>query len=128
MNTKRAYDIRQTTTAFLRGCFSYARAFGLPSATMEATRRARIAGLPQGTPRWVKSYLEGYWARMIEDAYSTDLVFGGFIGGTFYSVHQDRDDYYEKHGIAPRDYAEDGRVTLKGHYWKSTLKPFFVAP
>jgi hypothetical protein len=80
----------------------------------------------KGCPAWVGAYVDGFSAALMESLYRDALVYGGIVDGQFYSVHRDRADYYEKHGIDPRDYADDGRVTARGHYWSSSLRPFFT--
>lgn len=117
---------RDQLTQALRDCFSHAQHFGQLSRDMEEKRREIIARVAKGAPEWVRAYADGYWRCMIDSAYRNDLVHGGFYNGKFYSTHSKRDDYYEKHGIEPGAYADDGAVTARGHYWKESLKPFFV--
>jgi len=87
--------------------------------------------LPKGVPTWVKGYADGYFARCIDELYRHELVYGGFIGERFYSTHRTRADYYEKHGIAPSQWAEGADVRLVGHYWISSVdhgtpRPFYL--
>lgn len=124
MNVTTALAKQQRLQQQLSDLYSHASHFGLSSSDMEAKRRTLLEGFTG--PRWVLSHLKGYWAARIEQAYRQDLVYGGFVGGVFRSTHRDREDYYEKHGIEPRAWAEGGLVEATGHYWKASLKPFFT--
>jgi hypothetical protein len=137
MRIKRALQIRDAGISALRSVYDHARHFGQTSEAMETARHEALGRIGIGktpTPQWVRSYLEGYWRHIVDEAYRRDLVYGGMVEGKFYSTHSDRADYYEKNGIAPSDYADDGRVQLRGHYWKPYAemahrpepKPFFV--
>lgn len=100
---------------------------GCTSAYTEQCRRTMLEANKIGNyPAWVRAYADGYWRALVDHAYRADLVYGGFVGDVFYSTHRDREDYYEKHGIEPREYADDGKVRQRGHYWKECLKPFYV--
>ena len=126
MRIERALRLRDSVISGLRDCYSAASIYGMKSADMEVKRHEVLGRLPPKTPQWVRQFADGYWRCMIDGAYRHDLVFGGIVDGQFYSTHSDRDDYYEKHGIEPCEYADDGKVTSRGHYWKRNLKPFFV--
>lgn len=126
MRIERALRLRDSIISALRDCHSSAAHFGMLSADREARRHEVLARLPPKTPAWVRQYADGYWRCLTDHAYRFELVFGGKIGEQFYSTHNDRADYYEKHGIEPREYADDGRVQQRGHYWKESLKPFFI--
>ena len=128
MRIERALKIRDAALVALKDHFACCQHFGPTSAKLEA-RRLEILELKgvNRAPHWVRSYLDGAWRIMIDNAYRHDLVFGGIVDGTFYSTHSNRPDYYEKHGIAPSDYADDGRVRARGHYWRGDpTQPFFV--
>lgn len=132
MKVEYALRLRDEVKSALRDCFSTARHFGSSSEAMETNRRNVFNRLPKDAPEWIRQYADGYWRALVDSAYERDLVYGGFVGETFYSVHSDRADYYEKHGIAPSAYAENGAVTNRGHYWKESVsyrnavQPFFV--
>ena len=127
MRIERALAVRNSAAAAYRDLFSTAQHFGLSHANMLDRRATIWECMPKKTPRWVYSYLNGVWDQLQADAYRHALVYGGKVDGAFYSTHRDRPDYYEKNGIAPRDYADDGRVKERGHYWAHNLKPFYVA-
>ncbi len=78
------------------------------------------------TPQWVRSYVDGYAKALADALYREHLIFGGWIGDVFYSTHRNRPDYYQTQGVSPAEYADDGRVTRRGHYWAHNLAPFFV--
>lgn len=126
MRIERALRLRDSVISGLRDAYSAASIYGSTSKVMEESRHKVLDRLPARTPSWVRQYADGYWRCMIDNAYRYDLVFGGMVDGQFYSTHSDRDDYYEKHGIEPREYSDDGKVTLRGHYWKRNLRPFFA--
>jgi hypothetical protein len=135
LSIDQSLKIRDKGQAALRSVFDAARHFGKTSRDMEADRRNALERIGvYKAPYWVAAYLEGYWRHIIDECYRRDLVFGGFVDGTFYSTHNDRADYYERHGIGPSEYADDGRVTLRGHYWKPEAehahrpeaRPFFI--
>ncbi len=109
----------------LHSLFSRAEHFGFTHDQM-LIERDKIYDKLKECPRWVHAYLNGVWDTLQDNAYQKDLVYGGKINGKFFSTHKNRDDYYEKHGIEPREFAGGGKVTLCGHYWSRTLKPFFT--
>jgi hypothetical protein len=47
-------------------------------------------------------------------------------GGKMYSAHSERDDYYQKHGIGPKEVYD--KATASGHYWivDGKPKPYYV--
>jgi hypothetical protein len=107
---------------------------GTPHADMHAERLKSLGYLCDKCPGWVRAYLDGHWHALIDDAYRHKLCFGGFdrVSRRFYSTHSNRADYYEKNGLDPCDYADDGRITERGHYWNRSIdegkpRPFFVA-
>ena len=111
----------------MKDIYSRATHYGLTSAAINEEVAAVWESLNAvKAPSWIKSYLEGWRAAQTDNLYREHLVFGGKVEGVFYSTHHDRTDYYEKNGIAPCDYADDGRVKDRGHYWKSNLRPFFI--
>jgi hypothetical protein len=83
-----------------------------------------------GCPVRMRTYVDGYVAALTAQLYRDDLVYGIWNGLTFYSVHRNREDYYEKH-ITVREFAElsdryEG-TRNKGHFWSHKPdKPFFV--
>jgi hypothetical protein len=117
MNIKRALAIRDDAARRLDDCYSSGKSFGSSSAALEAKRRQLLDALPATTPYWVRAYLDGYWRHVIQCAYRYHLIYGGYLDGAFRSTHSQRADYYEKHGIEPREFAESGHVQRVGHYW-----------
>jgi hypothetical protein len=114
----------------LRDLYSIACHFGPTSQELDAKARAIVYGAK--FPRYLQEYLSGYWRALTDRAYESELVFGGYLDGRFYSTWRKREDYYEKHGIAPSEYADNGRVTQRGHYWRQSIdrgtpKPFFIS-
>lgn len=125
MRIEHALRIRDVALLSLKDVFSVGQISGSLSSTIESNRR-EVLERTKKAPQWVRAYLDGYWRAMVDHAYRYDLVYGGFIGDKFYSTHNDRADYYERHGIEPREYADDGKVTRRGHYWKANGRPFFI--
>jgi hypothetical protein len=131
MKLDRAIKIQSDLLLKLKDYYSAARHYQPLSSEMNAKVGSIFRSAPKGTPGHVLSYLRGYRDALnnalYHDGYGGWLVYGGFVDGVFYSTHRDRDDYYEKHGIASADYADDGRVTARGHYWwKHGIKPYFT--
>lgn len=128
MRLNRSLAIRDRGITALADCYSASKSFGLTSAAMGNRRRETLERLGvYKAPHWVLSYLDGYWRAKIDAAYRYDLVFGAIIDGVFYSTHSDRDDYYEKNGFTAREWSDmGGWIGTRGHYWKKTLKPFFI--
>lgn len=138
MRIERALAIRNNFKSRLTSLYAHATHFGLSSDEINASYGDLRADTPQGTPSWVWAYLDGYRQALTDALYRDHLIFGGFIDGVFYSTHSDRPDYYQKHGIDPVDYADDGRVTNRGHYWdrylpvkggtydRGAFKPFYT--
>lgn len=110
----------------LREVYSRARHFGFTQDEL-LKEIVKIRENLKGAPRWALSEFTGY-DRALHDGLYEHLIYGGYVDGVFYSTHQDRPDYYQKHGIQPSEYADEGRVTNRGHYWSTTktIKPFFV--
>ena len=78
-------------------------------------------------PRWVRDYCQGF-LDCERKRIQRGLISGGFIEGIFYSTHRDREDYYAKHGIEPREWAEKyqgGQVEDSGLYWAHNTKLWF---
>jgi hypothetical protein len=139
MNTGLALKKRDAAVRQVRDLFSTALVCGMDNSTL-TIRWVNIQSTTLAKcPQWAKSFVDGYWRCMIDQAYRNDLIFGGWYlapGSTgkaaFYSTHSNRPDYYAKHGIEPSAYADDGAVFGRGHYWKRSVdegKPrvFFTA-
>jgi hypothetical protein len=111
----------------LRDVYSSARAFHYSHERLLESREKVFARFAS-CPRHVLEFARGY-ARALDDSLYVDaLVFGGIVDGVFYSTHRNRPDYYESHGMEPRDYADNGRVKNRGHYWgDDTRKPFSIS-
>ncbi len=137
MRIERALKIRAELKTRIADLYSFAHFHGLTSVEMQESCNAMLRDYPR-LPQWVTSYLDGYKQALQETLYREHLIFGGYVGDVFYSIHSNRPDYYEKHGIDPADYADNGKVTARGHYWKETvplsngtynrgIKPYFVS-
>jgi hypothetical protein len=127
MRIKRALAIRDRGLAALVSCYSSAKCFGSDSATMNDRKLELLeqTGVNKA-PFRIRSYLDGYWRALMDNAYQHDLVYGAIIGDIFYSTHRNRSDYYGSNGIEPSAFAQDN--ISKGHYWAESLKPFFIEP
>jgi hypothetical protein len=128
MRIETALSRRDSAVTRLRDMFSSAKYGGMTATDMDSRKREIAATTLKGCPSWVKTYLDGYEKALRDALYADSLMFGGYYKGVFYSTHSDRADYYGKNGIDPVDYANDGNVTGRGHYWKTTKtpKPYFV--
>lgn len=133
MRTETALKRRDRLISALRDIYSMAGCYGLASVDLHSRCQKAYATAMEGrAPQWVREYADGYRKALMDAAYRHELVFGGFVGDKFYSTHRDRPDYYEKNGIEPSAYADDGLVTRRGHYWiksvdAGTPQPFFVS-
>ncbi len=128
MRIEQALKLRDDVKHRLHDIYATAAHFGLTSQAMETNRNnmLRNSGADKA-PHWVRSYLDGYWACLIENAYRYDLMYGGKDSNdTFYSTHSSRSDYYEKQGLEAKDFADNGTIKEKGHYWVRTGKPFYI--
>jgi len=138
MRIERALAVRQMLKARISDLYSMAVIAGLSSAElMEASIAARKS-LPKTTPQWVKTYVDGYEQALRDRLYDSCLVFGGYVDGRFLSTYSWRPDYYEKAGVDPVEYSDNGRVKARGHYWRESIqwrggtynrgsvKPYFV--
>lgn len=112
----------------LRDVYSAARFYGATHTELCNKVQAIRATTLNGCPHWAIAEFNGYDHALSDNLYQTSLMFGGFVDGVFYSTHSDRPDYYGKNGIEPRDYADNGRVVNRGHYWTTTKEPkmFFI--
>jgi len=138
MNIDRALRVRDSLKTRVNDLYSCARLSGMTGDAINSAMQTLRADCPKRTPQWVFSYIDGYRDALQSDLYANWLVFGGYIDGVFYSNQRKRDDYYEKHGIEPVDYADNGRVLNRGHYWsdrvqyrggiftRDWVKPYFV--
>lgn len=123
---------RNAAVSRLRDYYSAAK-FYFPTAREmnEEIAKIKAANLAK-CPEWAKAYFDGVAAQLVHELYSVGgrLVFGGYVNGVFYSTYRNRPDYYEKHGIEPSEYADNGRVTGRGHYWiddnGNVTKPYFI--
>lgn len=114
----------------LQDDYSSAKCFGLThDQLLTRLKEGRDAYHFDKWPRWAQSEWKGYQRCLADRLYETSLVYGGMVDGRFYSTHSNRDDYYQKHGIQPSAYADNGKVTARGHYWdiRGTIKPFFMS-
>lgn len=108
----------------LISCATYA---GMTSEALNAEAR-KIRETLAKCAEWTRAYFDGYHKCKIDALYRESLMFGGFFNGVFYSTHSNRPDYYETNGIPPHEFADNSKVTGRGHYWKTTQtpRPFFI--
>lgn len=99
-----------------RDLYSSAESFGLSSAQINERFNVILGSIAHCSGS-IREYVRGYRQCLSDQLYRTALVHGGFVDGRFYSTHSNRPDYYERNGIKAVDYADDGRVTARGHYW-----------
>lgn len=138
MKIERALRVRDELKNRVDSIYSIARLGGETSDWINSAMREARNAMPAKTPQWVFSFIDGYREALQKELYRDWLVFGGFMDGVFYSTHRNRADYYGKHGIDPCEYADNGRVLNRGHYWsdrvqyhggiftRETVKPYFV--
>lgn len=121
MKIERALKLRDSLKTRIADIYSMAILSGMTSQEINSAVMSAYAELPAATPQWVKSYCDGVRAALQDSLYADCLVFGGFVNGRFYSTHRNRPDYYEKHGIDAVEYADNGKVTARGHYWRDSI-------
>lgn len=122
MRIERALALRNSLKTRIADIYGMAVIAGMTSSEINAASIAARNDLPKATPSWVRAYGEGYEAALRDRLYDSCLVFGGYVEGRFYSVYRWRADYYEKHGIAPCAFADDGLVKGRGHYWRESIE------
>jgi hypothetical protein len=127
MKVARAIDVEGRAVTRLCDAYSQARSFSATSDQLNELVKKVFDALPPKTPRYVHAFLRGYSRALTAELYHSELIFGGLVDDKFYSTHSNRDDYYQKHGIEPSAYADNGIVSNRGHYWARTLKPFFIS-
>ena len=128
MRIERALDERRRLAERIRAAYHTASLCKLTSEELNDMVLKAFAGLAKGAPEWVRSYGEGYGKSLNDLMYHNELVFGGYVGDVFMSTHSNRPDYYQKLGVEPSAYADNGAVQRRGHYWASdTSKPFFIS-
>ena len=124
MKLNRAMKLQSEAQSKLRDLFSRARIYRLSHERMLEDRGKIYAGL-KGCPRWVSASLAGYWDAQTERLYEQELEYcSRQADGKLYSHHSASPNYYGKHGLSAREVCENGAQT--GHYWKGTVRPFFV--
>lgn len=138
MRIEKALACRDRLKGRISDIYSMAVIAGMTSSEINAACLSARAAMPKGIPAWVEAWADGYQAALQDRLYDSCLVFGGYVEGRFYSTYSWRPDYYGKHGIEPRDYADNGRVKGRGHYWRESIqwrggtynrggvKPYFV--
>ncbi len=111
-----------------REIYSCAKLCGITAREIDNEVREMRQTTLANCPNWAWSEATGYERAIRDSLYESSLVFGGFVDGVFYSTHRDRADYYEKNGIQPSEYADNGKVKNRGYYWKTTEtpKPYFI--
>ena len=130
MRIKRAIALQTELVNSVNGLVAYAAAFhsshdSIHTRFLELTDKLKTLHAPE----WVRQYVRGYYHAKLDSLYAHDLVYGGTIDGVFYSTHRNRADYYESHGIEPREFGTEGKVQNLGHYWtQDTSRPFFISP
>jgi hypothetical protein len=131
MNIKTGLNKRNAAISALRDLYSQAESFGFTSSEINSRFSEILNVRLHGCPVWVREYVRGYERALCDALYRTSLCHGGFLNDQFYSTHGNRSDYYERHGISAREFADDGRVYSRGHYWIKHVdagkpKPFFT--
>lgn len=138
MRIETALKHRKALATRVKDIYSMAIICGMTSDEMNQAIMKAYTELPAKTPQWVRTYVDGLRECLQDSLYADCLVFGGYIGDRFYSTYRWRDDYYEKHGIEPSEFTDNGKVTKRGHYWREsirwhngvynrdTVKPYFI--
>lgn len=125
MRFSTAYNHRERIISHLSDLYSGARIFGMLSSDISKRRNEIMATLPKGAPGWITEYATG-WERCMRSFMEREVIFCYTVDGKLYSTWRDRDDYYEKHGLGPKEVYD--RATHSGHYWdcKGELRPYYV--
>lgn len=123
---ERSLAIRDRMVQAVREVYSTHRIMRSPSAVLHEAEIKVSRGVK--APHWVRAHVDGYAQRLKDELYERHLVYGGYVNGTFYSTHSDRDDYYDRHGVSPVEFSK--KCSSGGHYWKEPLNgkmmPFFI--
>ena len=135
----RSLKVRDQAKTRLNDLYAMAVLIGMTSQEINEAKSKILADMPAKTPHWVRAYLSGYERALSDRLYDSVLVHGGLINGVFYSTHSNRPDYYGKHSIDACDFADDGLVKERGHYWplamawrggtytRDKVKPYFIS-
>jgi hypothetical protein len=128
MRIETALNRRNTAIQSLRSLYETAKFYGPLSSQMNEDKAKIRRSTLAKCPHWVIAYFDGYEKALIDALYRDSLMFGGFYEGKFYSTHSNRADYYGNNGIEPSEYADNGKVSNRGHYWLTTKepKPYFI--
>jgi hypothetical protein len=127
MNLERAIRLQSYGETALVDSYHAGRSYSLTSQELDKRARVSLARLGVNSgPRWLRSHLKGFWQGYKKANQHRDIIYGRFIGETFYSVNSDRADYYEKHGIDARAFAECEDNGTLGLYWSHSIKPYFL--
>ncbi len=115
MRFNTAYNHRERLLRSIADLYSSARMFGMASTEISKRRNEIVATLPKKAPAWIMEYIQG-WERAMRSVMQREVIFFYTMpDGKMYSTWRDRDDYYEKHGIGPREVYE--QAVYSGHYW-----------
>ena len=127
MRIKTALDHKTRAIRAIESLVSVAKISGMTSEQFNQDSQAILATVAH-CPRWVSEYCQGFLDCERKRIQRECLVVGGWVDGQFYSTHSNRDDYYAKHGIEPRAWAEKyqgGQVEDSGLYWAHNMKLWF---
>lgn len=77
-------------------------------------------------PEWVRSYGRGWEAAKRIEVNQKLVFFYKMSNGKLFSTHKNREDYYEKNGLGPKEVYE--KAVSSGHYWivNGKPKPYFI--
>jgi hypothetical protein len=114
MRFKTAYNHQERARSAIADILRSSESFGRSSDEESKLVRAVFESISH-CPQWVKSYVSGYRDALREQQ-RRKLVFCYTVDGKLYSTHRNRDDYYEKHGLGPKEVYE--QATFCGHYWE----------
>ena len=127
MHFKTAYNHRDRAISACKDLASRAQIYGMRSSAISDDYKAILDSIDK-CPQWVKQYVRG-WFECARESWRLKLVFFYTMpDGSLLSTHRNRDDYYEKCGLGPREVYE--QATHSGHYWvmpNGTKRPHFVS-
>lgn len=131
MSIDRSLKVRDQVLSRLADLYNSAEMFGWMTSSDLNAKAIEIKAALDKCPQWVKSWIDG-WERCRRDIISRKVVFFYTMpDGQLLSTHRNRSDYYEKHGIGPKEVYE--QATHSGHYWvivdhkgEEQIRPYFV--
>lgn len=123
MKIDKALKVKNNSAEKLKHLYKLTLANKLPHNQFDIRYKLILNNLPQSTPSWVITYLEGmkdFMLITIETELTENCY---FIEKTKYSIRKDSEFYYEKHGMDIKTLKEN--YDKSGLYWINSNKKWY---